>query len=155
MIMEATEAAGYLDKVSVGLDVASSEFKVEGENAYDLDFKTKGADKDTSLKLSGDELMEMYADLSRRYPIVTIEDPFDQNDWENWSKFTAMIGDKVQASIACRRVPCQPQGLALLGSSQLLTSRAPPAGRGRRPDRDQPALHQEGDRGEGSQLPPA
>jgi enolase len=97
MIMEATEAAGYLDKVSVGLDVASSEFKVPGENAYDLDFKTTGPDKDTSMKLSGDELMAMYADISNRYPIVTIEDPFDQEDWENWSKFTAMIGEDVQA----------------------------------------------------------
>ena len=44
-----------------GLDVASSEFKVEGENAYDLDFKTNGPDKDLSMKLSGDELMAMYA----------------------------------------------------------------------------------------------
>ena len=70
---------GYLDKVEVGLDVASSEFKVEGENAYDLDFKTTGPEKDTSLKLSGDELMALYKDIADRYPIVTIEDPFDQN----------------------------------------------------------------------------
>ena len=71
--------AGYLDKVEVGLDVASSEFKVEGENAYDLDFKTTGPEKDTSLKLSGDELMALYKDIADRYPIVTMEDPFDQN----------------------------------------------------------------------------
>jgi enolase len=108
MIMEATEAAGYLDKVSVGLDVASSEFKVDGENAYDLDFKTSGPDKDTSMKLSGDELMEMYADLSRRYPIVTIEDPFDQNDWENWSKFTEMIGEDVQVKSCLPTASPQP-----------------------------------------------
>ena len=38
LIMEATEKAGYLDKVSVGLDVAASEFKVKGQNQYDLDF---------------------------------------------------------------------------------------------------------------------
>ena len=49
LIMEATEAAGYLDKVSVGLDVASSEFKVKGKNEYDLDFKTSGPEKDSSL----------------------------------------------------------------------------------------------------------
>ena len=76
--------------------MASSEFKVDGENAYDLDFKTSGPDKDASMKLSGDELMEMYADISRRYPIVTIEDPFDQNDWDNWSKIVAALGEKVQ-----------------------------------------------------------
>ena len=96
MLMEATEIAGYLDKIEVGLDVASSEFKVEGENAYDLDFKTKGPDKDLSLKLSGDELMALYKDIAERYPIVTIEDPFDQNDWENWAKCTEMMGEAVQ-----------------------------------------------------------
>jgi len=96
MIMEATEKAGHLAKVSVGLDVASSEFKVEGKNLYDLDFKTKGADKDDSLMLTGDELMALYTSLADKYPIATIEDPFDQNDWDNWIKFTSQIGEKVQ-----------------------------------------------------------
>ena len=96
MLMEATDKAGYLDKVEVGLDVASSEFKVEGENAYDLDFKTPEATRDASMKLSGDELMALYADISERYPIVTIEDPFDQNDWANWSMMTKAMGEKVQ-----------------------------------------------------------
>jgi len=96
MIMEATEKAGHLANVSVGLDVASSEFKVEGKNLYDLDFKTKGPEKDASLMLTGDELMAMYTDLAERYPIATIEDPFDQNDWENWITFQKQIGKKVQ-----------------------------------------------------------
>jgi len=97
MIMEATEAAGYLDKVSVGLDVASSEFKVEGENAYDLDFKTaEGDGKDASLKLSGDELIAFYKKMIAKYPIVTIEDPFDQDDWDNWTKFCKEVGTDVQ-----------------------------------------------------------
>ena len=96
MIMEATEAAGYLDKVSVGLDVASSEFKVAGKNQYDLDFKTKGADKDSSLLLSGDELIAFYKDMIAKYPIVTIEDPFDQDDWDNWTKFCKEVGKNVQ-----------------------------------------------------------
>mmetsp|Transcript_9809 Transcript_9809/g.18796 ORF Transcript_9809/g.18796 Transcript_9809/m.18796 type:complete len:460 (-) Transcript_9809:106-1485(-) len=96
MIMEATEAAGYLDKVSVGLDVASSEFKVKGKDAYDLDFKTSGPDKDTSAVLTGDEMIAFYKKLIDEYPIVTIEDPFDQDDWANWSKIVAAVGDKVQ-----------------------------------------------------------
>jgi len=95
MIMEATEAAGYLDKVSVGLDVASSEFLVDGNN-YDLDFKTTGADKDASLTLTGDEMIALYKKLCNEYPIVTIEDPFDQNDWDNWTKICNEIGEKVQ-----------------------------------------------------------
>ena len=96
MIMEATEAAGYLDKVSVGLDVASSEFKVAGKDAYDLDFKTSGPNKDSSLVLTGDEMIAFYKKLIDEYPIVTIEDPFDQDDWKNWSKIVAAVGDKVQ-----------------------------------------------------------
>ena len=96
MIMEATEKAGYLDKVSVGLDVASSEFKIAGKDAYDLDFKTSGPDKDTSAVLTGDEMVAFYKKLIDEYPIVTIEDPFDQDDWENWSKIVAAVGDKVQ-----------------------------------------------------------
>lgn len=94
MIMEATEKAGYLDKVSVGLDVASSEFKVAGQDAYDLDFKA--ADKDPSQVLTGDEMVALYKKLIAAYPIVTIEDPFDQDDWENWSKIVAEVGEAVQ-----------------------------------------------------------
>jgi len=89
MIMEAAEIAGYSDKISVGLDVASSEFKVEGKDAYDLDFKS--ANGDPSMVLSGDEMVSLYQKLISEYPIVTIEDPFDQDDWENWSKITAAV----------------------------------------------------------------
>ena len=78
--MEATTNAGHVDKISVGLDVAASEFKVEGKNEYDLDFKSSPEEKDSSMLLSGDELMAMYTRLSEEFPIVTIEDPFDQND---------------------------------------------------------------------------
>lgn len=94
MCMEAIDRAGYLDKFTLGLDVASSEFKVAGENKYDLDFKS--ATKDPSLMMTGDELMDFYAKMCDKYPIVTIEDPFDQDDWANWSSFCGKIGDKVQ-----------------------------------------------------------
>jgi len=96
LIMEATEKAGYLDKVTVGLDVASSEFKVAGKNQYDLDFKSKEGEKDASLLLSGDELIAFYKDMIAKYPIKTIEDPFDQDDWENWSSFCKEVGKDVQ-----------------------------------------------------------
>jgi enolase len=96
MLMEATDRAGYLDKVSIGLDVASSEFKVPGKNQYDLDFKTTGPEKNTDLLLSGDELTALYKKMIDEYPIVTIEDPFDQDDWDNWNKITAEVGEKVQ-----------------------------------------------------------
>jgi len=95
LLMEATEKAGYLDKISVGLDVAASEFKVEGKDAYDLDFKG-GADKDLSQIISGDALANMYADMCKNYPVVTIEDPFDQDDWDNWGKLTSKVGKECQ-----------------------------------------------------------
>ena len=93
MIMEATAKAGYLDKVSVGLDVAASEFKVDGKNQYDLDFKSPAGEKNESLFLSGDELIEFYKKIIDDYPIVTIEDPFDQDDWDNWTKFCKEVGE--------------------------------------------------------------
>ena len=96
MIMEAAEAAGHLDKITVGLDVASSEFKVDGKDAYDLDFKTPAAERDASMMLSGDDMIAFYKSLIDKYPIVTIEDPFDQDDWANWSKIVAEVGEKVQ-----------------------------------------------------------
>ena len=83
LIMEALKKSGYEDKCTIGLDVAASEFKVKGEDAYDLDFKYDGN------KISGDALGELYQSLAANYPIVTIEDPFDEDDWESWSKFTS------------------------------------------------------------------
>jgi len=96
MLMEATDKAGYLDKVSIGLDVAASEFKVKDKNQYDLDFKTPEAERDSSLLLSGDELIAMYKDMIANYPIVTIEDPFDQDDWDNWTTLCHDVGKEVQ-----------------------------------------------------------
>jgi len=96
MLMEATDNAGYLDKVSIGLDVAASEFKVPGKNEYDLDFKTPAATRDPSLLLTGDELIAFYKDMIAKYPIVTIEDPFDQDDWDNWTQFCHDVGKEVQ-----------------------------------------------------------
>jgi enolase len=96
MLMEATDRAGYLDKVSIGLDVAASEFKVAGKNQYDLDFKAPEGEKDPSLLLSGDELIAFYKDMISKYPIITIEDPFDQDDWENWTSICQDVGKDVQ-----------------------------------------------------------
>jgi len=90
LIMEAISAAGYDGKCTIGLDVAASEFKVKGEDAYDLDFKYDGN------IISGDALADLYNSLASDYPIVTVEDPFDEDDWSNWSKFTQKNGEKFQ-----------------------------------------------------------
>ena len=61
-----------LDKVSIGLNVAASEFKVAGKNEYDIDFKTPAEIRDASMLLAGDELIAFYKDMLAKYPIVTI-----------------------------------------------------------------------------------
>ena len=71
--------------------MVTSEFTPDGK--YDLDFKT--ANNDGKLVHKGEALGELYADLCAR-TIVSVEDPFDQDDWDNYTAFTKAIGDKVQ-----------------------------------------------------------
>jgi len=93
LLMEARERSGHGDKVVFGMDVAASEFLTE-DKMYDLDFKTKN--NDGSQKLTGAALAQMYKDLATEFPIVSIEDPFDQDDWEAYTAMTADIGTNVQ-----------------------------------------------------------
>mmetsp|Transcript_14603 Transcript_14603/g.32201 ORF Transcript_14603/g.32201 Transcript_14603/m.32201 type:complete len:380 (+) Transcript_14603:677-1816(+) len=90
LIMEALRTSGHDGKCTIGLDVAASEFKVKGKNEYDLDFKYDGD------IISGEELGNLYQSLAADYPIVTIEDPFDEDDWSNWGAFTAKNGKDFQ-----------------------------------------------------------
>jgi len=94
LALEAIEKAGYASVCELGLDVAASEFKVEGQDCYDLDIFN--GSQDDNLKMTGAELLNFYAKLANDYPIATMEDVFDQDDWENWSKIVAQLGDKVQ-----------------------------------------------------------
>jgi len=92
LLVAAIEKAGYTGKIKIGMDVAASEFFVDGK--YDLDFKTKNNDK--SKVLTGDQLAGLYKEFIKEYPIVSIEDPFDQDDWDSYAKLTADIGKEVQ-----------------------------------------------------------
>merc|ERR1719469_805912 len=89
LIMEAIEKAGFKDKCAIGMDVAASEFKVEGEDCYDLGTWYPEAEKTPELKMTGAQLGDFYKKLAEDFPIVTIEDPFDQDDWAAWAKMTA------------------------------------------------------------------
>lgn len=75
LLMEAIEKSGHKDKVVLGMDVASSEFFVNGK--YDLAKKSRSKDSKEPL-LSGAELGDFYRELCREFPIKSIEDPFDQ-----------------------------------------------------------------------------
>jgi len=96
LIMEAIAKAGYEGKCKVGMDVAASEFKVEGQDVYDLGTWYPDAEKSDDLKMSGEKLGEFYAGLCKDFPIITIEDPFDQDDWAAWAKMTKDIGEPTQ-----------------------------------------------------------
>lgn len=88
VIMEAIDKAGYKagEDIFIALDPATSEIYSDGY--YHLDIEGK--------KLTGEEMVEFWADWCDRYPIISIEDGLDENDWENWSKLVARIGDRVQ-----------------------------------------------------------
>merc|ERR1712066_561992 len=97
LVMEAIEKSGYKDKCSVGMDVAASEFKVEGQDCYDLGtWYPEGEKDDPALKMTGEQLAEFYAGLCKDFPIITIEDPFDQDDWAAWTAMTAALGEPTQ-----------------------------------------------------------
>ena len=67
------------------MDIAASEFFKDGK--YDLDFKNPESDKEKWI--DSDALLEMYKGFIKDYPVVSIEDPFDQDDWEGYAKLTA------------------------------------------------------------------
>jgi enolase len=85
LINAAIEEAGYVDKVKIGMDVAASEFFTE-DKKYNLDFKSKNPDP-SHIK-SGSEMLDVYGNYCKQYPIITVEDPFDQDDWDHWNQFT-------------------------------------------------------------------
>ncbi len=88
VILKAIEKAGYKagEDISIALDVASSEFYKDG--LYDLESEGK--------KLTSEEMIEYYAMLCSKYPIVSIEDGMAEDDWAGWKKLTEKLGSKVQ-----------------------------------------------------------
>jgi enolase len=90
-IMKAISSAGYAPgkDVKIALDVASSEFYEKDKNRYVFH-------KSTGKSYSPSQMVKMYADLCAKYPIYSIEDGMDQNDWDGWAELTQAIGKKVQ-----------------------------------------------------------
>lgn len=86
LIAEAIEKAGYTlgEDIALALDVAASEFHENGV------YNFEGG------KRSAAEMSKVYGELVAKYPIVSIEDPLDEDDWDGWATLTAEIGDKVQ-----------------------------------------------------------
>ena len=90
LIMEAINKAGYVPgkDVNIAIDVAASEFYDKETGKYNLVGEGRS--------LTTDELIDFYSELVTKYPIISIEDPVDENDWEGFSKITSRLGDKIQ-----------------------------------------------------------
>lgn len=73
------------------MDVAASEFFKSG--LYDLDFKNPRSDKKNWI--NSDRLGNMYSDFIKSFPVVSIEDPFEQDEWDAWSKFTDNVNIQI------------------------------------------------------------
>ncbi len=88
VIMEAIDQAGYRagEDIFIALDPAASELYQDG--IYHLEVEGR--------RLTGEEMVAFWADWCARYPIISIEDGLDENDWLNWARLTAAIGDRVQ-----------------------------------------------------------
>ncbi len=87
-IVEAVKNAGYKpgEEIFIALDCAASEFFNEEEKTYHIDKKD----------ISGEELADYYLNLINKYPIKSIEDPFDQDDWDAYTLFTEKVQEKAQ-----------------------------------------------------------
>jgi len=88
LLLDGIEAAGYRpgDDIAIALDPATSEIFKGGE--YDLEHEHR--------KLSSEDLAAYWADLAGRYPILSIEDGMDEEDWDGWKALTDRLGDRVQ-----------------------------------------------------------
>ncbi|PON37000.1 Enolase [Parasponia andersonii] len=88
LLIDAIEKAGYTGKIKIGMDVAASEFFTKDEK-YDLNFKKQpndGAHVHTAQSLG-----DLYKEFVRDFPIVSIEDPFDQDDWSSWVSLQSSV----------------------------------------------------------------
>ena len=90
LILEAVEKTGYKNgsQVSIALDVASSELFNSENKSYELVSENKS--------FTSEELIEYYEGLCNQYPIISIEDGLDENDWSGWQKLNSALGKKIQ-----------------------------------------------------------
>ena len=115
LIMEAITRAGYMPGVDVcmAIDVAASEFYKNGKYVLAGENRT----------LTTDELIDYYADLINKYPIISIEDPVDENDWDGFHKITEKLGSKVQLvgdDLFVTNKECLKKGIELKAGNAIL-----------------------------------
>ena len=112
-IMEAIKRSGYVPgkDVAIAIDVAASEFYKDGK--YEIDGK----------RLDTQELIDFYQELINKYPIISIEDPVDENDWEGFKLITDKLGDKIQLvgdDLFVTNIECLSKGIELGAGNAIL-----------------------------------
>jgi len=85
-IIKAIEELGYAGKIKLGLDCAASEFFNKKKKKYTINGK----------QYTSDKLVDFYIDLVSKYPLISIEDPFEEDDWEGFVNLTKKLGNKIQ-----------------------------------------------------------
>ena len=97
-LREAVEKAGYRmgrdQDIAIAMDVASSELYNRDYKKYE--FPGESRMRGQKVVRSAEELIDYYAELTREFPICSIEDPLDEEDWEGWEKLTARLGKEIQ-----------------------------------------------------------
>ncbi len=90
-VLQAIEAAGYRpgEDIMIAMDAAASEF-------YNAEEKVYHFHQSTGDKLTSDEMVSYWADWCKKYPILSIEDGLDEDDWTGWAKLNAQLGSKIQ-----------------------------------------------------------
>ncbi|KAF9612531.1 hypothetical protein IFM89_000453 [Coptis chinensis] len=91
-----------LSLIKIGMDVAASEFLTK-DGRYDLNFKKQP--NDGAHVLTAQELRDLYKDFVRDFPIVSIEDPFDQNDWSAWVHYSLQLISNLLEMTCCLQIP--------------------------------------------------
>ena len=86
LIMEAVEKAGYKpdQDIFIALDPAASEFYKDGKYLYN------------GKEINTEEMVSVYADMIKNYPVISVEDDLDENDWSGWQQMTSKLGDSIQ-----------------------------------------------------------
>lgn len=92
-ILEAVNNTGHSEKVQLGIDAGASKFYYQDKKIYDMNYKRKSQPSDN---YSIDDMLIYYRNLLEKYPIISLEDPFDQNDWEGYQEITKLLGENVK-----------------------------------------------------------
>ncbi len=98
LILEAVEKAGYKpgEQFKIAMDVASSELFDKADGKYHFPGETEATGSATEIVRTSEEMVELYASLCEKYPIISIEDGLDEDDWAGWKLLTDRLGNKVQ-----------------------------------------------------------